>query len=66
MDDWPKQEFPWLGINIGVEGGVSSLGWGGETAFHRGTTQAQFVEFFKKEGRYAFNDDGFYAGLAAA
>jgi hypothetical protein len=65
MNDWPKYEFPWLGIDIGVEGGVSSLGWGGEKAFHRGTTQEQFVEFFIREKRYKFDKLGKYAGLAA-
>jgi hypothetical protein len=63
MDDWPKEQWDWLGISIGVEGGVSSLGWGGETSFHRGTTQDQFVEFFKSEGRFRFDErTGLYLG----
>lgn len=40
MNDWPQQEFPWLGLSIGCEGEIG-FNWEDMKTVHRGHDQEQ-------------------------
>ena len=49
MDEWPIQQFDWLGLHIGVEAEISGKSWGQAQVIHRGATQADIEAFLEAE-----------------
>lgn len=47
MNDWPEQNFPWLGLQIGVEGEIG-FNWGQLEVIHRGVTQEEILDILRK------------------